>query len=877
MSVEKNKYYRLESIGPEAVADAETLLKQYPLTRMFLEILGRYLMEKIQFGIFSPGAEIIIQGEKGKDLFLICNHLTDVVVNTKQILQLQAPVMVGDKGIIDRESVRNATIRISEGADSLVVKIPLELFIRSFKKQNIKDKEFAQEKKIYYHLFLEVQERLFKYAEIQKNLWEDINTSLNALNIQLIAGSLNQQKEKAWGDKGWNAILEFLARGFGVSWPEGTARNMVNLTGILKKLLDKKMPRAGFRGTDQQFAFKKQMAWKSWLNSLAEVLVKAIPSEQLPVSIGEVELFNPRIYQMRVSHLLRSTQKKFMLKKVKPKMGEINADLLKASRFFGKEVKKHEFNLDAYTKAVNDQFVFKNPNRVMAQLTQQIAQLTATCENEFNESVSKMQHFLEKIKNLTLFKNDPKETATANDKIIRACVSNINLGFKAYHKRMMGQAQIHVGEIRFNDTGSPVILDLVKSCGSDQIRKKVSEANQKLIKMLGLTDKEFGVAKVSDLIHFCEAYPSDIVSPYQLARHYWIPISPGITLDKMGKPFNTIRPGMMIGGKSWDLAEDEDIDSENAWNLTLPEEELEHGQSLLIGVIPSSSLPWVVNNAPNDPEFENHYLPLFQWLFNRHLSHLALSEQVRDLLFDRYARISEVIVTEKKVRQFEHNKAIVSEQEFHRIRALTMETLGMDLGKNPRISSQLLSKQIYNWLLEQTKRDFPNLTIEDQGNKAYTLWRFMQSQIVKEVLLKDETEEFRPKSPDSVFDLITMELQKRITKKGMEYREESMDLLSTSPEIRLGYILENTNLDVGQKVELCLEMMQILEKYSVMLTDEANDYQGRLKAINSVKTEFDVQEVQEKFISESIEKLQISLYQKISQKESQSSATSSPE
>lgn len=212
MSFEKNRYYRLESIGPEAVVAAEMLLKQYPLTRMFLDILGRYLMDKIQFGLFEPGAEIIVQGAKGKDLFLICNHQADVIVNTKKILQLQAPVMVGDKGIIDRESIRNATIAISSGADSLVVKIPLELFIRSFKKQNIKDSEFTQERKIYYHLFLEVQERLFKYSQIQKNLWEEINTRLHSLNIQLIAGSLNQQEEKSGTRKAGRRSCGFFIR-----------------------------------------------------------------------------------------------------------------------------------------------------------------------------------------------------------------------------------------------------------------------------------------------------------------------------------------------------------------------------------------------------------------------------------------------------------------------------------------------------------------------------------------------------------------------------------------------------------------------------------------------------------------------------------------
>ena len=43
ISFEKNKYYKLTTIGMEAVSAAEMLLKQYPLTKMFLEILHEVL------------------------------------------------------------------------------------------------------------------------------------------------------------------------------------------------------------------------------------------------------------------------------------------------------------------------------------------------------------------------------------------------------------------------------------------------------------------------------------------------------------------------------------------------------------------------------------------------------------------------------------------------------------------------------------------------------------------------------------------------------------------------------------------------------------------------------------------------------------------
>lgn len=860
---EKNSYYKLKTVGIEAVSAAEALLKQYPLSKMFLEILGRYLMDQIQFGIFSPGSEIITQGAKGKDLFLICNHQADVQVNTKRILQLQAPVLVGDKGIIDRESVRNATIRISADGDSLVVKIPMELFIRSFTKSNISDKEFKQEKKIYFHLFLEVQERLFKYSELQKNLWEEINTSLHSLNTQLIVGSLNQQEEKEWGDKVWLVIITFLRSAFQVAWPDQLGYSVKNLTKFLIRIQNKKLPRAAFKGTDQQYAFKQQMLWKAWLNSLSELLVKSLPSNQLPISIGEIELFNPRIYQMRISQLLRSIENKFMLKKVKPREDTYNPSLLKASQFFGRDVKKHEFNLDAYTKAVDKQFAFKNPNRVMAQLTQQIAQLTATCENEFNESVSKMQHFLEKIKKLAFFENDKKEISQVDSKSIQACVEVINMGFKAYHKTTVGHSHVHIGEVRFSKTGSPVIRDLIKSCGSELVRRKIDKANQKLITMLDLSGNSLSVARIGDFLHFCEAYAADLVSPVQLSRQYWIPISPGIALEREGTPFSLLRPGTLLGGKCWDLSEDED-ESGYSWSLAFPKQKLDAHHSYLICVIPETRLPWKINSSPLEKEFNTDHLPLIQWLMAQHLSHLGLIEQERDLLFDRYARISEVVVTEKKVQEFESNKAVVSEQNYSKIRVLVMETLGLDMGRNPRLSSELLSKQIYNRVLEQTKKGFPGLTIEEQGNKAYTLWRYLQSQIVSEVYIKAAGKQIKLEAPKSVFELIGLEIEKRLKKKAIRNDDEALNMLSSPPEIDLKKILEGAaEMMSDKKLEFALELLHILENYVVEMTDEAVSYQKRLKEVSSIKTEFDIKELQTQFISESIGKLQKTLLKKL--------------
>ncbi|NQU64001.1 MAG: hypothetical protein HQ517_06920 [SAR324 cluster bacterium] len=859
----KNKYYQLKTVGDEAVSVAETLLKQYPLTQMLLEILGRYLLEQIQFGIFSPGTEIIVQGAKGKDLYLICNHQADVLVHTKRILHLQTPVLVGVKGIFDKGSVRNATILISADGDSLVIKVPMELFIRSFKKENIADKEFIQEKRIFFHLFREVQDRLFKYNQIQKNLWEEISNSLHSLNIQLIVGSLNRKDEKEWGNKFWEVIMKFLHSTIKVTWPEQLPYGVKNLVDFLQKILDKKQPRSTFKGTDEQYAFNRQKIWKSWLYGLSEKLVKGLPADQLPISIGEIELFNPQIYQMRMSSFLQSVERKFMLKKVKTQADNRNPALLKAGQFFGRDVKKYEFNLNAYTKAINKQFVFKNPNRVMAQLTQQIAQLTATCENEFNQSVSKMQHFLEKIRSLSSFENDKKDLSQFDDAAFRDCISTINQGFKAYKQKTVRLSHVHIGEVRFEKTESPNIGALIKSCGTDILQKKVGRANSMLLRMLRLSGEYLSEVEIGNLLHFCECFPADIISPNQLSGHYWIPISPGISLRRKGILFAEIHSGTLIGGKSWDPSEGGNGDSESSWNLSIPKEKVDATQTYLIGVIPLAKLPWNINSSPLPDEFEKKHLPVIQWLIVQHVSNLVVMEQLRDLFFERYARISEVVMTEKKVREFENDKTVVSEQNYNKIRILVMETVGLNLGKDPRLSSELLSKNIYNRILDQTKNGFPNLKIEEQGNKAYTLWRYVQSQIVKEVHIKG-ADPIKLDPPDSIFEMIDLVIEKELKKLAIPGDPKGLDMLAAPPEIDLKKILQGENeLLPKEKLEFALEILQLVENYVVMLTEETNGYQNRLQEISSIKTEFDFKELQNKFISESVEKLQKILSKKL--------------
>ncbi len=89
-------------------------------------------------------------------------------------------------------------------------------------------------------------------------------------------------------------------------------------------------------------------------------------------------------------------------------------------------------------------------------------------------------------------------------------------------------------------------------------------------------------------------------------------------------------------------------------------------------------------------------------------------------------------------------------------------------------------------------------------------------------------------------------------------------MLSSPPEIDLKKILEGAaEMMSDKKLEFALELLHILENYVVEMTDEAVSYQKRLKEVSSIKTEFDIKELQTQFISESIGKLQKTLLKKL--------------
>lgn len=866
MAFKPNQYYKIADLGSEALFASEALLKSYPLSKVCLDILGKSLLTSLEFGFFNPGYQLIRQNDRGKDLFLLCNHIADVIVFDKVIVQMEAPSLFGDKAIIDKNSTRNATISVAEGDQSLVIKIPMGLFLRDFKRSDVEDASFTQETQIFYNLFLEIQKRLFKYAEIQKSLWEEVNKQLKLLNVQLIANALSKQEEKDWEPKVWQVVRQYLMAVHGFNWPDSVKYSVKTLTDLLNTILDRKFSKANYKGTDRAYTFQKQTIWQRWLETLSELLVKVLPNNQLPVSIGELELFNPRVYQMRMHTLLVSIQRKFMFKKVAPREEHYDSEKLKAKNFFDSDEAENEFNLDSYLKALSEMFVLKNPNRVLAQVAQQTAQLSATCENEFNTSVSKMKHLLEKVKKLSKVQIAEDDEQEKVKQFLASRLKTINQGFKTYNSRIVGHTYTYAGVIRFTEGKVPLIKDIVKTVPSDPVKKNLTKSFDAIIEKLSLKPDGMGVEQLKGLFYLCQGNSEDVINENQLMKHYWIPASEGICLLKGKKSFGPLKPGMMIGGHVWQQEKNEEGDENyEEWKLQMPKKSPNQplDDLFLILVIPKRIVPWILNLDPTKKDFQEKYVPLIQWMIQKNLESMAIISEMRDSYIKKYSRVVEVVITEKKVREFENNANKLPPEKYKSILKLVYETLGISLEKKSAITPKNLSKQIYNEIISQTKRDFPKLNPEEQGNKAYTLWRFVQSEIMSKVFSSELKEVLKTKPPESIFLSIKTELDGLLKDAEIEPPEESYYFTEEGGEIKLAELMQSEKTSAANAaLSICLGIAEIVDQHLLRLVDETITCRARLKQISSIQTEFNVNEIQSKYILDAISKLRYILQNK---------------
>ncbi|MBU3914642.1 cyclic nucleotide-binding domain-containing protein [bacterium] len=868
MSLEYNEYYNLINIGDEATRLSETLLQSYPVTRACLGILGKKLSSQLEFGFFSAGTDIILQGKRGKDLFLLCENTVDVLVDNQRVVQMNAPALFGDKGIVEPKSTRAATIRVAEENTCLFLKIPMGLFIRNVEDMDIPDHKFSQETGIFYTMFKGIQSRLFEFAFIQKNLWEEVNTTLNLLNTQNIVKSLDNRTEQNWDKSIWNAVRKNLIAELNFHWPNEIPLDISTFRNILREHLDTVFPRDAFKGKDADYIKQKHQLWRKWLASVANQIIRLLPTEQLPVNIGEVQLFNPRNYQLRIQGLIKAIEKKFLNSNKKKNLGKSDIDAQtdepEIKSFFGRSEKNNTFDLKRYLSSFENKFDLKFPQRMQTQIAQRTALVAAKCENEFNKSVAGMKEFL--IKAQTDTSTAYKTKKDSEDISITKELGLLQVASSTYNRKLKNNPESKVGVVSYQPDRTPTIIDLIKCSTSKTIRQEMDSGFRKILSALDIQSRLLSLDFIKNHLFICESNPGFEVPTEELEKHYWIPLSSGIRLMGGHTDYGPVKPGSVIGGKGWMHRSSKDDDAD-PWKLKMPERKPSDpmGISYLLMVLPQNEFPWEQSPQNDQEEINRTHLPIMQWMVNKQIEHILQLLPKRDTIFHNWIKTEQIVKLEQKVKDFENTRVEISPGKQLKIMSLLDNVLGLKLDKKKKLASDQLSKKIYNHILQQMMIDFSEIPIEELGNKTYTKWRLVLSEIIQILESSDISKTANSATP--VFEIIEIELFSMLDSFAIPKIRESIQLTHHTPYIQLPRImasLENPEMDGLLLFHLT---QSILETYLRLLFEEIQEYKYRYQQAYSKRPQTDTQIMEITEILNTVQELKKVIHDKTSKKE----------
>lgn len=876
MEFEQNRYYNLASFGKEAIAQALLLLKSYPLTKFLLKLLGKHLIFSLQCGLFTPDYKIIEQAEKGKDLFLLCKGSVDVIVNGQLITQMNAPSLVGDKGIITKKAIRAATISVSDNNICLFIKIPMDKFLRDYKDSSIDDAEFIQEQKIYNNIFQEIQNRLFKFSHLQKKLWGEVSKSLNDLNTKLVCNTIEKNKSVEWDPQIWSLLGEYVKNRYHLQFPEKKPINLQAFNSLLIDQLKKNYPPNSFGCSGSKYNNLLRLIYRKWLNSISRFLIQHLPKDQLPINVGELNVINPRNYRDKLQVFFNTIEKKFMIQDIWRKQTNKNTDKLKIHHFFGKEIDSNEFDLDRYLKAFETVFNLNRPKRILAQLAEETARIAASLENEFNSSVSQMQQFLQKVQTLASFdqKGDEQPALKGN---IQEDLNELSEAIELYRNKIWGGISKSYGaQIKYHGQECPTLQEVLSGHAAPKIRKNIQKSFFNIIRNNQVNVDGFSKEQLQKLFGISIVQKGQYVNYQDFYSHFWIPVGGPVRLQQGPANSLPLKNGLPWGGEIWkevrqfkNVDMGNDMEDPDAITLKYPnkdKKEKNHCPPALL-IIPHTKIPWHQNKQPDSDIFLKSYLPLMQWFINCYLDNILNSHKTYKDLGQKWESIVKTIIIEEKVRKFETGHKNLPEGLYKKILSLIEKTLGIQLEKKETVTSENLSRQLYSEIRKNTQKFHQHLNYEEQNNKTYSLWRYMQGEIISKFSSTEihQKADIDPLPP--VFVELSEQLEALLKNAGITPKDRFFSLNAEVPVLNLTELYkEKPLLTEQEKISLFMEIFSILELEVFNIFHNSFDYQKRLEEFSTMQIKMDMKELKTEFIVESAEKL-VAIIQKTKRKQ----------
>ncbi len=842
MSWDVNRYYQVPQGGEEAKKLVESLLQSYPLTKVAFEILGSSLIDQSSFAYIGEGKDIITQGEKGKDLYLVCLNPVQVLVDGGVVVTMDSPVLLGDKALIWPDSTRAATIRVPAKMRALVIKIPMGLFLRDFTYAEISDTSFKREKDIYLGLFQEIQARLFSYVPEQKNLFESINSTILGLNRKFIAQLLEKGEELFWPEDAWVSLQNFLQSKFEFYPPKGEKLTVANFKPLLQAHFNTRYRLGSLPGNEAEKVAKRQMLWNSWIAQAATHLVGSLPQKNLSFSLKDIQLFNPLNYQASMKTLMERVENFFPPRAKAVQKGDIS-DYLKSGEQSG------EVDLHAYQAYLCKHYYLKYPQRVIAMLAQSCARIAAECENGFNKALAKIRQYDESTQH---YKSTVQEATTKElePKVVQAHLNQLLRGFNKLAQNRVGVGEVPLGETHYVPALSGKLPEVAATGSTKHVQESISVAYRELLEHLGLVQEPLGLGPLIERVQLMSGLPGNRVPASELTKNYFIPLGKGIQLKCNDVFIENAQPGGFYGGEGW-LPVEEGADQPY---LNLPERKKDGlvDQGHLFLVIPNLDLS---KTHINEEKFDTETLPWWVWLKDRMIRELLTLTKNRDQLLERCLSLEEALSLDEKVAGLEENENPLGENEAEQIKALLTQ-LADFTWEEPGLSSKEVTRRLYEHLVIQAKTENPEHSDDQIQNHCYTRFRFFLSEMVRLLNQPDKSEEEKVDQVDysPVATVLHHRLARLLEEEEIEQAKQWVQTDGSSLEIDLKEILA-TQKTLEKKKKIFRLIQGNLEQEVLKLRRQRRRLEERFVIVASGQQGEKAKELQKKFIQEQVEKL----------------------
>ena len=824
-----NRDYSFKDTNDACVQLATSLLESYSLTRGCLRILGKKLQDQLVFGFFDVGTDIILQGESGRDVFMLCSGQIDVLVENQIVVEMPSPTLVGDKGIVSLNSQRAATIRISGDGPALVLKIPMESFIRDFQNKKIPDLSFSQEQGIFESVYEAVQQRLFEFIYLQKSLWEKVTNMSRQLNEQILAKQLDNKKNPGWSAEVWQVVQNHLKVKYNIAWPANIPINEKTLYAFLRRILDRK-----YSDTSKPDAItKKTLEWRSILSNISSRVLKSLPDKAKPIPPLDLELFNPNIYRMRITGLLNQLQNRYEKKNTEHEEGLKKQP---TEAFFGKGDRSNEFNLSKYLDYFETYYQLKNSKRLMAQVAQKCALIAAECENSFNSSVVKMQNFIEQVKTRNLSLDETATESKSDPSVVQSWIATLARGIQHFQNTSNTVQGQSLGVISFNPKTVPNFNALLKSHKVKFTRDQISQAYTNLVNNLAFQSEYLTTEVLHRTFHLSAMERGDFIPEEEILKNFWFPLSDKVSLNVGGFQLANLK-SCMLTGKQFLMSNVKKENKSNDEKYSISSE-----KETLFFVLPPDKIPWFVQNNPEPEVLVEEYLPLMQWFIDKCLEQFSYLVDCRDRVVNEWTEIRNSLIRSNKIELFEKKALKLPKDDLKRIISWLNRALNISLNPSEEIVSSQLSKKIYNAFLHSTKTENPGLSIEQCGNQAYTKWRNLLYDIVGQIpALNRIVKKIPGRASRPAFNILAKQLTPLLSPLMKDTWEKRNPITSGTPNLNLLAVLHpERHKNSHAVIQLFERIVQVFASNTEILIQEIKGHKDTLSQLYDQQSNADI-------------------------------------